>query len=419
MRCRAKSNEEVHVRYGVAFFDRPNSYDSNDSLVAKGGVASVAGEGIFEFANTSQLPNGVKWLTDLPWRDFCFNQLSSHPGFVFDAYLNTRSHEILEEIGATSEFVSRDDAAGTLAGIFQRVMSYCESNYSIAVDRFGSTLQSDIAATWTQSQTVIDSLLEQACSNANQSVNQVIGQPKPGWQTVTLRRNRVVHAIDVLSTPVPGPENWEYQDSSQMPGSVDHLDWCISNKRPILAHVDVKPKPGILAQVLSFGSGARQIRNWVSQPELQLLAKCADVKIRGVWTCNGQPQKQQELVSFPGLGNDFCVVSTSMELLAENFWIAMATPAKAANIAHRQTLPKHCWYRAADRIFMFSRVCKLAKAGFAIVSYGAGAATIKYPPGALSELLDIVHNQTDFNVPIGAQYRAKNEEHLKFTDSQR
>jgi hypothetical protein len=419
MRCRAQNNQEANVRYGVAFFERPNSYDPSDSLVAKGGVASIAGEGAFEFANTTQLPNGVKWLTDLQWRDFCFNQLSSHPGFVFDGYLNTRSHEVLEEIGATSEFVSRDDAAGTLAGIFQRVMSYCESTYSMAIDRFGATLQSDIAATWPQSQSVIDSLLEYACSNANQSVNQVIGQPKPGWQTVTLRRNRFVHAIDVLSTPVPGPENWEYLDSSQLPGRTDHLDWCITNKRPILADVEVKPKSGILAQVLSFGSGARQIRNWVCQPELQLLAKCADVKIRGVWVFNGQLQKQPELVRFPGLGNDFCVVSTSMELLAENFWIAMATPAKKANIVHRQTLPKHCWYRAADRIFMFSRVCKLAQAGFAIVSYGTGAATIKYPHGALSELLDIVHNQTDLNVPIGAQFRAKNEDHLKLSESRR
>lgn len=407
------------MRYGVALFDRTNSHDPSDCLVAKGGVAAIAGEGAFKFVSTSQLPNGVKWLTDLQWRDFCFNQLSSHPGFVFDGYLNTRTHEILEEIGASSEFLTSNEAANTLAGIFHRVMSYCESKYSMTFNRFGAALQSDIAETWLQSQSGIDCSLERACSNANQAVNQVIAQAKPGWQTLTLRRNRVVHAIDVLSTPVPGVDNWEFLDATQLPGGVNSLEWCLSNDRSILAEVEVKPFSGTLAQVLSFGSGARHIRNWVSLPELQLLAKCAEVKILSAWVCNGLSQKQPELARFPGLGNDFCVVSTSMELLAENFWIAMATPAKTSNIAHRQTLPRHCWYRAADRVFMFSRVCKLAKAGFAVVNYGAGAATIKYPHGALSELLDVVHSQTDLNVPIGAQYRAINEEGIKLSESRR
>jgi len=245
--------------------------------------------------------------------------------------------------------------------------------------------------------------LNEAMERGYQKWHAVMSRPRKDWRSISLRRPRYTHALDVLSTPVPSNNRWVYLQSARLPaGSRDRIDWILgSEDMPMLANVIIKGRRGGLAELISFSSGAATERSWVSQPELLLLSEYCEIEVTGAFVCEDGFQHQKELDAFPSQG-DFSLASASLGLVVENFWASLANP-RVNRMGKKVFLPRAIWYRAMDRVLSFTKAAALKKDGFDIFGYGWGNVIAYYPTGATADVIEAA-TEHGLDVPV-SKYR--------------
>lgn len=395
-------------RYGVVLFD--------DAIVKKrggpqkaatDGYASIDGGRVRRIKKVTELESDVKWLTNFEFKDFNGNQLGRHPNLYSSGFLRTELKLLCDELGLGPDQMAVNEATELLSGFFGRVMRLAVQ--SLKVD-LGAEIPKGITKTLAEFLAVrfpvsgrMNGELNEAMERAFQTWNSVLKPQRKDWKSISLRRPRYTHAIDVLTTPVPSTNRWVYLQGARLPQrNDDRLEWCLANEdMPVLANVVVKGRRGGLADLLSFNAGASNSRNWVAQPELLLLQQYCDVEVLGAFVCEDGFQHQKELDVFVSQG-DFSLASTHLGILSENFWASLANP-RVNRMGKKVFLPRAVWYRAMDRVITFMDAARLYKENFDVYGYGWGNVIAYYPPGATTDIIDLA-TEMGLDVPV-SKYR--------------
>lgn len=401
------------MRYGVVLFDDEiRKSASSKRRIASGGSVSIEGGPSRRIVSVAELESDVKWLTNFGFTDFNANGLGRNPNFYFSGFLRSELKAIAEEIGAGTEQLSGDKSVEILSLLFTRVMRLATE--TLKVDLRTNSISTKGLADFIGARVInknkIPDEINSALSHAYQTYTTVMQRLPRDWKKVMLRKPRYLHATDVLSTPVPSEFQWVYVHNARLPATnSDRIEWCIGNELPVLANVSVKPKRGEYGNLISYNTGAANARSWVSQPELLVLSQFCEVEVIGAFVCEAGFEHQKELDQFPSLG-DFSLASYSLGLIAENFWVSMASP-RTSPSNQKFYPPRAIWYRAMDRMSMFMQAVRMHREGFQVFAYGLGNVTVYYPPGATEDLTAFAM-QEGLDVPAATFAEIKTEVRL-------
>lgn len=401
------------MRFGVVLFDDVFRKSTGARKRATtDGWASIEGKAPRRIVSTSELESDVKWWTNFDFTDFNANFLGRHPNIFFSGFLRTELKSIAQELGGGVEQLSADRSAQVMSTLFSRVMRMAISTLKINLEGGGLGIKtmSDFIAGRAVNKNKIPDEINSALKHGYQAWSSVTRSLPREWKSATLRRPRYLHALEVLSTPVPSEHRWNYVNNTRLPvANSDRIDWCIGHDLPVLANVVVKPRRGDYTNIINYNAGSTLTRSWVCQPELLFLSQFCDIEVVGAFACDAGFEHQKEIEQFPTLG-DFSLASYSLGILAENFWVSLASP-RTNTINQKFYPPRAIWYRSMDRISMFMYAAKLQKTGFQITGYGTGSVLISYPAGATEDLVSAA-NEFGLDVPISKYAELRTEVRL-------
>lgn len=403
--------------FGVVLFDDvirnvTRNVTRKRKSVSTDGFASIDGGPARRIVSVNELESNVKWMTNFEFTDFNALGLLRNPNFFFSGFLRTELRQLADEIGAGGEQLSAIEASAALSTLFSRVMNMAEQTLGVNFinTRMSTRGLADYIAARVVNKNKIPDDVNKALQDAYLTWVPLVTKMPAEWKRVMLRRPRYRHAIEVLSTPVPSEFQWVYVHNARLPATNEaRIAWCLGSELPVLANVVVTPRRSEFMDLISFNAGASKERSWVCQPELLMLTQFCDVEVIGAFVCEAGFEEQKELAQFPNLG-DFTEASLSLGILAENFWVAMASPRTTPTNAKFMP-PRAVWYRAMDRLALFVQAVRLQREGFKVFGYGAGAICAYYPAGATAELVDIA-TQINLDVPASVFASLKNEVRL-------
>lgn len=378
------------MRFGAVIFD--DVYRKSVGArkgTSTNGWCSIDGKPARRIVSISELESDVKWWTNLEFGDFMSAMLGRHPNVFFSGFLRTEFKALSYELGCGVEQLAADKCVQVMATIFGRVMRLSVGMLKINLEAtpVGTASLTDMISARNPSKNKIPDEANSALQHAYQVWTSITQRLPKDWKSVTLRRPRYAHAIDILSTEVPSEHRWKYVDSSRLPtAQAERLDWIIGHDLPALVNVVVKPRRGDYMELINYNGGATLTRSWVCQPELLFLSQFCDIEIIGAFVCEAGFEHQKETDAFPSLG-DFSTASFSLGLVTESFWMSLANP-RLTMAKKRFYLPRAVWYRAMDRITMFTDAAKLKSVGFQISGYGNGSVLVCYPHGATEQLIN-------------------------------
>lgn len=381
--------------YGVILFDDARCTE---------GWAAIAGREAYRIASPSELGNDVIWLTSGSYEEMREAKLDMNPWLRNNGYIRINVKTALDDLGLKDIAGEQQDvAAGVLADAFSAVMAYAAEVVGIQ-DFDHKTLAQDMAELFPDPVLPIgehEEPVSQALRECLQEWTSVPNRPPKGSVQVTLRRNRVDHALEMIQTPVPvDVSGLEFVRGSTMGDPKMRIDTLLTCGRPALAQVRITSSEQELAKILAFGNsmpgdgGKAKRRHWVSQPELAMLARYTDVIVDGAWIASEgsfgvQAPKlpdfwHQNICNYAG------AASWAAGIVAENLWIgATKVPRKRKVVGAkgRAVSWRQVWLRASDRMRCFILAGHLHAAGYCVLSYGTGSLRVAVEPDHLPKLV--------------------------------
>ncbi len=372
------------MRVGAVYFDESGNIVANDRTVIAlaDAWASVGGEPARRVQSVHELASDVLWLTNLTWNNFFKAGLTRHPNFRSDGWLRTLFGQITTELGVHGDDASPDIAVEAMAAVAQRVANVATDDYKVRIksarlnEDFATALKAPACGLNDTYYPFFESIADHPSVSVIQTANYSAASP-----TVTLRRNRLLHAAHVLSTPVPPDTGWELERS--VGSGQDH--WLESVTRPFLVRCTISNVNPLMAEVLSWGSGSRQVREWLTDLEWRIVREFSDVQVHAALLCSKPAQVLTQAALLPT--GAMTPLSYTQGLVAENIWTAMVSRQRHKD-AYRYTAAA-AWLRASDRMTMFDYAQRLHARGVVVMSYGVGNVVARYPEGGLRRTLDI------------------------------
>jgi hypothetical protein len=374
------------MRVGAIFFDSNNKLVANDrtAVLLNSAWASISGEQAQRVRSIHNLPSDVLWFTNLTYNNFYRAGLQRHPNFRNEGWLRTLFNQLVAELGVDLNSVSPDITVSTIAAIAQRTVSVAKSRYEVHPkskrlnEDFAIAMSAPRSALPDKFYNYFDTVADHPSVSVIYTTNYGAGLP-----TVTVRRNRLHHAREVLATPVPTDTGWEMEKAV----APDHNDkWLENINTPFLVKCTVSNVNPMIAEVLSWGSGSRDVREWLTDIEWRVVRQYADVSVSAALICNNPaaPLPQAKLLPEGPLDK----LSFTYGLIAEQIWTAMTNKQHYKGGMNRYTAAA-AWLRAADRMAMFDYAQKLYRSGLNVMSYGVGNVVLRYPENELRHTLDI------------------------------
>lgn len=362
--------------FGAVVFD--------DEKRPAAGWASVRGKTAYRIRGTGDLATDVFWWTNLPASTFMLIGGLPATRLKRDDYLRPNMGQLHRELGLLANRMSAARIAEITSEIFDRVMRLASTQYGLPRPH-DLALSDDLYSHIIKEDRSITPEIDEALKQAYQAYVQCENAMPMHSKMVIFRRPRIAHALDVLSTPVPG-EQWEFIEESRLPAEGKRIDWLVSQDRPALVRVSIKRIDHEVAQIISFGGGSKEPRNWISHPELLTLSKFAKIKIDAVFL--GNEYTPHPIYKDMYTGGQMGPLSTSIGILAENYMVALSTPRsfrKFSKSPEKVTSPRAVWYAASDRFHMLMPALMMHGSGFVVRGYGRGMVILGVQSGALHE----------------------------------
>lgn len=371
---------------GAVMFDPSRHIEAADGklISLKDCWASVSGNAAFPIQSVHDLPSSVVWLTNLSYSDHYESGLYKNPNFKHSGWLRSTYYQIASELGIDPNHATPDISVPAMAGIAQRVITHSKNEFSVEVK--SSKLVEDFATALSIPKSKISDrfydCFEPVAEHPFVSTIKVQSYTSkmPG---ATVRRNRITHAKEVLNyAGLPDDKHWELVKKRSQP---NFDKWIADLDKPFLVQCtvsDVKPK---VAEILSWGSGAKNPRKWLTDTEYRAVQKYATVACSAVLV----NQKPAQIPAITDLLPDenLAPLSFSMGLIAEQIWLALANK----NVTYgknRRFTAAAAWVRAADRMLMFEHAKKLHTEGIDVLGYGVGSIRVAYPKNGLKHVLE-------------------------------
>lgn len=362
------------MRCGCVLFDeaRPES-----------GWASIEGDIPFRVNGVGDLRSDVLWWTSLEYSAFYQAGLSRTNNLRNAEFLRSSMSMLREELGLTSRFLPADKAVMALSEVFSRVMNLAEQNYGLTQSS-NQKFSEDLRALLIPADQPVSDVVDTACHLAFQTFTKCAKNPsRTRTRSLLFKRNRYLHATDVMATPIPGAQ-FEYIEKSKLPPKERRVDWVIEQGRPAIVECAITRVDQDFANVIAFDA-----RRWLSHPEIVALSQFARIDISSVILFNEYQRietRHEAPQVEPGLG----MLSVSIGLLAENFWVGLASPQYMKhNPANKLHSPRATWMRASDRAHTMLRAMRVHQKGVQVSSYSVGSVTIDVPNGNLQDVIDI------------------------------
>lgn len=373
------------MNVGAILFDSANSLLSNagETTTLGSGWASVAGSPAVRVQSFHELPSDVLWLTNLTYSALCHTNLNNHPNYRSDAWLKSSVKQLVAELGADCDRSPVDKAAAVVSTLASRVISESVSSYGVSPR--SSSLNTDFAdslnAPVSDVSDELYSIIEPIAAHPAVSVIRPHGGIE-STASVLLRRNRLCHAVSVLSTPVPIGGVWQHEKTSARDG---YDQWLEEIKNPFLVHCSITNIDPMVAEILSWGSGSTAPRPWLTDIEWRVVRQHADIKIGSVsiYSVRGSVLPQQKKVP----QGAHAELSLTHCLIAEQIWSSLILKRPYFGGKHRYSTCS-AWLRSTDRMDMFEYAKKLYAKGLDVIRYGNGNVIVNYQKGELSRIMD-------------------------------
>lgn len=373
------------LRYGSVFFDSTENPED-------GGWASVAGETAKRITGPGDLAMDTIWLTNMGWGEFYKGGISAYPHLRMDSFLKVTVSQMCNELGIIPPFqMPAQQSVVVIAEIFNRVATIVRREFGVEIRNYGS-LKDELAAKCRIPATFSKSEFHDAMKIAQQTYSTCPTKPQKGTKTVTVRKNRVAHTMEVCSVPVPTDKFTLYTGSYLGPAN-KRVERICQYPEPVICNVSIKSIQNDMVDLIAFGSvpsrNRRQavMRDWVTQVELMMLADYADLTIESAYIGTGWDSLTSRVKIDP-MPMDY--LSYSYGLVAENFRAAHAsdTPGKGGqSFLSVQAL----WLSAIDRFWSFVMAAKLGATGLTVSGYGSGAVNIQAHPSQYEDIMRVSH----------------------------
>jgi hypothetical protein len=378
------------MRIGVVCFDSATNLSVGDKTFASldSGWASISGEPARRISTVHELASDTLWITNLTEAQFFGAKLHAHPNFRSEGYLRSSLRHLYSELGVDPIHVSSDKVARVLATVAQRVVDYGETRLGVYPrskalnEDFAAAMKTPMSQVPDDMYNVLRESAEHAYVRTLQSNTHV-----NGGKTLTLRRNRLLHARDLLSRLVPPDVRWDHLPAASLPKGEGAIERMLEKSGcAFLVDAEVSDVNPHVAEVFSIGGGARSIRRWLTDVEWRMAREWADIRYNGVLMCCEPSAAIAQRHCLPS--GDYAPLSITCSLVAEQVWTAM-TIKRGGRDEPRYTAAA-AWIRAFDRVAMFDYAQRLYALGLNVWGYGGGNVVIQYPEGGLKRTLDVV-----------------------------
>ncbi|KVR89543.1 hypothetical protein C3743_39920 [Burkholderia contaminans] len=365
-------------------------FDVDDPNV--GGWASIDGGEAYRISSVGSLDNRTLWWTNLSFQAMFSSNLHKTGYIKRTTYLNSwlqgGQDEICAAWGLARRTHTEQSITEALSAILWRTMRVLRDRYGIDYERnlpIHDNLADELrCAIMPDKDPHISAEVDAALGAAHQYYTYCI-TPRVSFDDFVDVRffvPSVRYSHEMLGGIVPS-DQVEFVHDEQLRGIADRVAWTIDQDRPVLARVTVSDVHPDYVNVIAFANGAKSGNNraWVTQPELLLLSRYANVAIDSAFVF-GEYQPLPEACALPKF-TSIQALSPSAEIIASNHWIGLSRenpfrlePNKPALRAHS---PRATWITSIDRFVMFTYALQLHRAGIAVRRYGAGAVTTVVP----------------------------------------
>ena len=375
------------MRIGAIVFDPSSVIGGSDQSAVSltGGWASIGGTPARRIQGISDLPNDVIWLTDLKWSSFMTAKLNMHANFRNETWLRVSFDQIATEFGLGRKTGKAKDTAELLSLIAHRVVAYSCKELSVQVQSH-ARLNDDYATMMGLDRCRIPesyySTFETIAGHPSVSVLQSVSFGRKTIPSMTLRCNRLAYARRMLSHKVPPDTGWELVKEKMTDSELESLD------KPFLVRCRITNIKPIMAEALSWGSGSKSIREWLTDVEWRVVRQYAEVEPRAAMVC---AQGYESLDTYSAMLPNGAVdeLSFSLGLVAEQVWTALMNKQLRSNRITGYSA-RAAWLRAIDRMQMFDYAQRMqSRRGVTLLSYGMGNVVVQVPEGGAKHILDM------------------------------
>ena len=387
----AEFDPEFAKHHGCAWFvfggDRMR--DPNQA----GGWASIGGLPAFAFKSWKELPGDVTFWTNLSkaeawtlgrWSRFKENTMFGVDWTGWLAEQGTLSAETLPDLVA--------GISETFARTAYSLSLWCQGRAETAPWSFGEGTLADALAErlgMGGEEPSPQPILQAAYRDIVQMM--VPPQELSGKRKLVVSLPRYQHgqALGLARVPVSG--QWSLLDMGAFPGSPHHAArWLADQTRPLLVKIG-EPfwRPDEVERgVFWMGNRGRRFAGaefepvWLTGEEALDLARFAEFQLLTVYAGAGwEPYVPSDPFDLSLRASPLAPWANSAQLRAASAWRALASPVRTTARRNKAFVSERSlWMRQVDRRLCFDAAFALERAGFRVLAYGEGQATVLLDP---------------------------------------
>ena len=375
------------MRVGAIVFDPTSTVRGSDRSVVMltGGWASIAGTPARRIQGIAELPSDVIWLTNLNSEAMFAARLTMHANFRNDRWLRATFDQMAEEFGLGQNTSRAKETAEVVALVAHRVVAYSCRELNVHIqshnrlnEDYGAMMGLDRCRVPEMHRAIFDTV----ASHPTVNVIPPVSYGRSG-SNVTAICNRMAYARYMLSQRVPADADWTLVEKPMTDAELEKLD------RPFLVRCRITNVKPMIAEALSWGSGAKNVREWLTDVEWRTVRTLAQVEARSALISDHPYQElSQYAAKLPhGSMGELSELSYSLGLVAEQVWTALTNrqPRIGKALGHPA---RAAWLRAIDRMTMFDYAQRLSSTkGVQIRNYGVGKVILRVPENGLGSVV--------------------------------
>lgn len=372
-------------KFGMVIFD--------DEKNPASGWASSEGEEAKRIEGVHQLATGTYWWTNCNYTSFFRDsEIGRNPWMKHDSYLTVTPKNMLKEWDYDLVATPPNEQTQFCSTMFSRIMNMAymvakQCRPELSMKNFfkdsSRSLRDDFRdflpdAEYPKGEAASIMQNGQAFSEFTRTGTRGM----KGAKSFKLIRPRMVHAMDMLTTPIPKGD-FAYKNRNDLRKmSSDRVAMVLNENHPVMAEITVDEMNGDIAPIYAFGSSVdkdkRVPRSWVPHSEFIAMSSFSELNVVSAFFGKeygtiGQDMHEQ-MISF--LQQKYGNMSWSAGVIAETIWRAASLAQEKTRVKKDSDRPmtswRGAWLKSADKTVMFMHAMKLTDSGYNVMSYGLG-----------------------------------------------
>ena len=287
----------------------------------------------------------------------------------------------MAELGLTPELCDPEHSAAVISEFFARTMTLASVHFHAGRNLRAFTLADALTPILIGDDKPLHPDVDRAMRLAYEPLTYCVKKVSASTVAYRFRRSRLVHALDVLGSPVPAGK-WEYLDGEKLPRN-GRQGLLSKYTRPVLVRASMTRIDPSYANVVLYGSSTHVERGYMSHTELLCLTHYGEMRVKGVYVASNYTTLKPFLPIYDGA--PVGPMSLSVGLLAEAYMHALmqrspgVTQGYPLSNEKRIVTPRAVWLSAMDRFYCLSAAIQFDTLGFSVKQFGHGQVTVYVP----------------------------------------